>query len=197
LTQVRGVAGQGRSRRTGNGPGTRRFTFLAGLIGAGIIGAAAALGMGGARAEEIARLTLDDTAALGTQVSIDTEIKAEGAGSVRVVAGWPTVVNLITLDNPGVENATVVYEAQVRAQDLAGAAYLEMWCEFSDGAQYFSRGLDSAISGTSDWQTLRTVFYLREGQRPDKFYLNLTVEGRGTVWIDDLRLSTEPLPQPE
>jgi hypothetical protein len=34
---------------------------------------------------------------------------------------------------------------------------------------------------------------LPQGQRPDKVTLNLAINGKGTVWIDDIVLSKEPL----
>jgi hypothetical protein len=36
-------------------------------------------------------------------------------------------------------------------------------------------------------------FRFQKGQRPDKVTLNLAINGKGTVWIDDIVLSKEPL----
>jgi hypothetical protein len=33
----------------------------------------------------------------------------------------------------------------------------------------------------------------KKGQKPDKITLNLVINGNGTVWIDDVVLSGEPL----
>ena len=55
--------------------------------------------------------------------------------------------------------------------------------------EFFSRGFDSVISGTSDWKTIRTVFELRTGEVPDQIKLNVVVNGVGTIWIDDIHLS--------
>jgi hypothetical protein len=53
--------------------------------------------------------------------------------------------------------------------------------------------LDSTIQGNSDWRTIQTLFILQKGQRPDKVTLNLIINGAGTVWIDNIVLSKEPL----
>lgn len=158
--------------------------------------AALATGVVAVRADELVHLPLDDTVGLGTTdatVTVDREISADGGGSIKIVSDRPRVVNLteVAVD---IEATTLVYRAKVRSQGLAGSAYLEMWAHFANGGPYFSRGLQSTVRGDSDWRTLETRFFLRAGQNPTKVTLNLVVNGAGTVWIDDARLSTEPLP---
>ena len=67
-----------------------------------------------------------------------------------------------------------------------------MWTHVG-GGQYFSRGLNDPIQGTSDWKTLQTPFLFQKGQNPDKITLNIVINGRGTVWVDDVVLSKAPL----
>ena len=143
-------------------------------------------------ASEIAKLNLDNTAALGTIVSADQKIKFEGKGSIRISTKWPTTVCLGQIPDVDIENARLVYQAKVKTKDLDGAAFLEMWCKVGPG-QYFSRGLTSTISGTKDWQKISTAFILNKGQIAQVVTLNLVVNGIGTVWIDDLQLSKQPL----
>ena len=78
------------------------------------------------------------------------------------------------------------------AEAMDGAAFLEMWCKVG-GGQYFSRGLNSTISGTKDWQKVNAAFILNKGQKAQVVTLNLVVNGIGTVWVDDLQLSKQPL----
>jgi hypothetical protein len=61
-----------------------------------------------------------------------------------------------------------IYEAKIKSESLNGQAYLEMWCVFKDKGEFFSRGFDSAISGTTGWQTIKTVFNLKKGEMPDQ-----------------------------
>jgi hypothetical protein len=44
-----------------------------------------------------------------------------------------------------------------------------------------------------DWVTQETPFFLKPGENPDNVKLNLVIEGKGTVWIDDISLVKGPL----
>jgi hypothetical protein len=89
-----------------------------------------------------------------------------------------------------VDNSRLLYQARVKSQDLQGAAFLEMWC-LVGGSDYFSRGMDSVVTGTMDWKKLETPFILQSGQWAEEVTLNIVVNGKGTVWIDDVRLWSE------
>jgi hypothetical protein len=145
-----------------------------------------------ARGAELKKLALDDAASLGTTVSTDLQIKQEGNGSIRISTVWPTSICLGEVQELNVENARIIYRARVKSEKLEGAAYLEMWCHV-DGGQYFSRGMNSTISGTKDWTTLQTPFFLQPGQSAKKATLNIVINGKGTVWVDDVQLLKEPL----
>jgi hypothetical protein len=144
-------------------------------------------------AEDLKRLSLDTAAGASPVVETDTEVKTEGAGSVKITTRWPATVFLGEVDGLDGENAGLVYKADVKT-DLEGAAYLEMWAHV-DGNRYFSKGLNDPVKGRSDWKTVATPFFLQKGQKPDKVTLNLVIEGAGTVWIDNIVLSKEPLQQ--
>ncbi len=159
---------------------------LAAVVAAALLAAACA-----ARANVVKRLSLDDAAAASPRIEADAAVKAEGAAALRITATWPTTVTLGEVDGPDVEAATLVYSARVKT-DLEGAAFLELWAHVG-GGRYFSRGLDDVVRQRSDWRTIRTPFVLGKGQRPEKVTLNLVIDGRGTVWVDDVVLTTEPL----
>jgi len=144
------------------------------------------------QAADLKRLNLDDPMSLGTTIAADKDTKSQGSGSIRISTLWPTTICLGELSDLDVENATLVYRANVKSEKLEGQAFLEMWCHFG-GGQYFSRGLNSVIAGTSDWKTLETPFFLQKGQKPEKVTLNIVVNGKGTVWINEARLVKEPL----
>jgi hypothetical protein len=100
---------------------------------------------------------------------------------------------LFEVSNPGVERCRAFYRARLKSEGLVGRAYLEMWCQFPSQGEFFSRGLDNSISGSSDWATCQTPFFLKAGERPDLIRLNLVVEGRGKVFIKDIELTAAPL----
>lgn len=141
---------------------------------------------------EIVALSLDDAADSATRIETDTEIKIEGTASTRITTKWATTVCLAEVKRPDVENAQLIYAAQVKS-DLDQSASLEMWAHL-DGRTYFSRNPQVAVFGKSDWKRLEIPFLFKAGQRPDKVTLNVIINGPGTVWVDDLRLLKRPLP---
>jgi hypothetical protein len=126
--------------------------------------------------------------------SFDPKISADGKGSLRVDAKEPITVPLFEVTDVGVENATLIYQASLQSENLDGKAYLEMWVRIPGKGEFFSRGLDRPITGTMSWMTVATPFFLQAGQKPDLIRLNLVVQGKGRVWIDDVHLMREPLP---
>ncbi len=102
-------------------------------------------------------------------------------------------VRLFEVQAPLVEQCLLTYRAMVKSEDLAGRAYLEMWCRLPGRGEFFSKGLTQAVKGTTDWGSYETPFYLEKGQRPDLIKLNLVVEGRGKVRIRDVELLKTPL----
>jgi hypothetical protein len=159
----------------------------------GILAMLGLLGLiaGSASAEDLKRLKLDDASAIGTTIQTDTQVKAEGKGSVKITTRWPTTICLGEVTGLNVENAKLVYKAKVKS-DLEGTAFLEMWAHLG-GGQYFSRGMNDVVSQKTDWKVIQTPFLLQKGQKPDRVTLNLIINGKGTVWIDDIVLSKEPL----
>ena len=144
-----------------------------------------------AYAQELKKLNLDDASAIGTTIQTDPQVKAEGKGSIKITTKWPTTICLGEIAGLDVENAKLIYKAKVKS-DLDGIAFLEMWAHVG-GGQYFSRGMNDVVTQKTDWKTIQTPFLFQKGQRPDKVTLNLVINGRGTVWIDDIVLSKEPL----
>ncbi|HZD40561.1 MAG TPA: hypothetical protein VE131_07555 [Terriglobales bacterium] len=144
-----------------------------------------------AHCEDLKKLSLDNASAIGTTIQGDSQIKAEGKGSIKITTQWPTTVCLGEVTGLNVENAKLLYKAKVKS-DLDGVAFLEMWAHVG-GGQYFSRGMNDVVSQKTDWKTIQTPFLFKKGQRPDKVTLNLVIKGKGTVWIDDIVLSRESL----
>ena len=138
---------------------------------------------------------LDNTEAVLTQsaVTLDRQISSDGNGSLRIDATEPTTVRLFETGDIDIEDARLIYQARLRSENLQGKAYLEMWCHFPGLGDAFSRGLASPLTGTTDWTTEETPFFLKKGENPDNVKLNLVVGGKGTVWIDDIRLLKGPL----
>ena len=146
---------------------------------------------GSAYAEDLKKLSLDDASAIGTTIQADTQVKAEGKVSIKITTQWPTTICLGEASGLNIENAKLLYKAKVKS-DLDGSAFLEMWVQVGSG-QYFSRGMNDQVGQKTDWKIIQTPFFFQKGQRPGKVTLNLVINGKGTVWIDDVVLSKEPL----
>jgi Protein kinase domain len=119
-------------------------------------------------------------------------------GGWRIENARPRTVRLTEIDMSKVsgvtlENCMLYYRAQMKSA-LEGKAYLEMWVRCSDGQEYFSKGILTPISGTTDWGSYQTPFRLEKGQRADFIKLNVVIEGKGTLWIKSPELWRGPLP---
>jgi hypothetical protein len=122
-------------------------------------------------------------------VQIDKQISSDGHGSLRITATGPKTVHLFDIRDVDVENARLIYRAQVRTENLNGQIYLEIRCHFPDKKEeLFSRKRLTQMAGTRDWTKQEAVFFLGKESKPDNIKLNLVINGTGTVWIDDIRL---------
>lgn len=132
-----------------------------------------------------------------SSVSLDTEITSDGNGSIRIDAGGPAIVRLFEMGDIDIENAQLIYRAKLRTENVEGRVYLEMYCRLPGMGEFFSRGLESPLSGTNDWVTEQIPFYFKPQMNPDNVKLNLMIDGTGTVWIDDITIIRAPLQPPQ
>ncbi len=153
--------------------------------------AALALASSLTAAEDLKKLSLDDASTVSPRIQTDSKVKVEGKGSVKITTQWPTTVCLGEVADLDVQNARLAYRAMVKS-DLDGIAFLELWAHVGED-QYFSKGINDPIKKKTDWKSIQTSFIFQKGQRPDKVTLNLVIQGKGTVWIDDIVLSKAPL----
>ena len=144
---------------------------------------------------ELKKFPIDSLDGIITQsgVQFDKEVSSDGNGSLKITAPEPTVVRLFELGDIDVENARLIYQAKVRTEGVEGQVYLEMWCHFPGKGEYFSRGLQTPLASTTNWATEETPFFLKKGENPDNVKLNLVINGKGTAWIDDVRVLKGPL----
>jgi hypothetical protein len=128
-----------------------------------------------------------------TNVEFDKTISSDGNGSLRITATEPTTIRLFEASDIDVEDARLFYRARIKTEDIEGQVYLEMWCGFAGKGEFFSRDLQTPLTGTNDWSTEETFFFLKKGENPDNVKLNLVIDGQGTAWIDDIHLLKGPL----
>jgi hypothetical protein len=128
-----------------------------------------------------------------SNVAFDKQISSDGNGSIRITANKPVTILLYETGDIDAEDARLTYQAKVRTEGVEGKVYLEMLCQFPGKGEYFSRDLGSSLTGTNEWSSEETPFFLKEGGNPDNVKLNIVIDGKGTVWIDDIRLLKGPL----
>ena len=104
-------------------------------------------------------------------------------------------IRLFEVEKPDAEQCVVTYRAKLKTENLTEQAYLEMWCRFPGRGEFFSRGLAHAVTGSNDWASYETPFFLKKGEKPDLIKLNLVVKGAGKVWVKDVELLKGPLPK--
>lgn len=110
-------------------------------------------------------------------------------GGWRVARGEPGSVQLFEVP-AGLENTVLTYRARMKASDVKGKAYLEMWVRVPGRGEFFSRGLAQPLTGSSGWASYEIPFFLNQkGVRADLVKLNVAFEGGGgTVWVKDIEL---------
>lgn len=122
-------------------------------------------------------------------------VRVDG-NTMRIDFTGNRTVRLFDVKDPGVEQCQLTYRAEIKAEGIEGRAYLEMWCCFANRGEFFSKGVQQAVSGTSDWAEYEIPFHLKKGQAPELIKLNLVVEGRGVVWLRNIELLKTPLGEP-
>ncbi len=101
--------------------------------------------------------------------------------------------HLFEVPDPGIEQCMLTYRAQIKTMNVQGRVYLEMWCRLPERGEFFSKGLNQTVKGTTDWASYEIPFYLKKGQQPTLVKLNVAAEGDGTFWIKDIELLQTPL----
>jgi hypothetical protein len=122
-------------------------------------------------------------------VTLDATISPRGYGTIRVDAARPLTVRLVEVRPPQVQNSTLTFRGHLRAKNLQGRAYLEIAGTIPGKGEFSSRGLQSAISGSTEWTSQRTTFEITSGNQVEIVHLNAVIEGTGIVWIGPILLA--------
>lgn len=120
-------------------------------------------------------------------------IRVENGAWLIDASAEEQTIRLFDVEDPAVEQCLLTYRAELKAEDLHGRAFLEMWCRLPGRGEFFSKGYKQAVSGTVDWTSYEIPFYLKGDQKPDLIKLNVVVEGPGRAWLRNLELLKTPL----
>ena len=103
-------------------------------------------------------------------------------------------LSLFKLDHPGITRSRYAIVGEVRHEAVEGTGYLEMWSTFAQKGSFFSRtlapsGPSQGLSGSSPWRSFALSFDAAGAAAPpETLAVNLTLPGRGTVYLGPLRL---------
>lgn len=143
-----------------------------------------------AGATEIAHFPLEEgDLPEGRDATFDAATSRDGNGSLRVDAERAGRFRLYALDGIDPRGGRLVFTGFLRARELEGTTFLELRCRPATGDPSFARGIATPVRGTTEW-TPHVVGFSRPDRcvGPASIELNAVIDGRGTVWIDDLRL---------
>jgi hypothetical protein len=109
-------------------------------------------------------------------------------------ASEPRTITLFVLDKPGVSTFRYAVTGTVRCENVKGRSYLEMWSQFADGSEYFSRTLGDSgpmqsLEGSSDWRSFALPFSSQKKLGlPVRLVINVVLVDTGTVYLGPLKL---------
>ena len=121
-------------------------------------------------------------------LTIDDQVSSDGVASLRVETDEPLRLQLVEVPLEDLDDTVLQYRAKLRSKNFDGVAYLEMWCRVKGKGEFFSRALHDPLRGDRNWVSQQTPFLLQRGEHADLVRLNLVVDGRGSVWVDQIEL---------
>lgn len=124
---------------------------------------------------------------------IDGDNKSEGDASIRVDAPAPCRITIAKFSGVDFDQFRLVTSAKLKSELTRGSAVFETLVRVKDGF-YFSRALDKPVKEKTDWTEVKTFFNFKKNEHPDEIFVNLIIEGSGSVWIDEIKLFKEELP---
>ena len=122
-------------------------------------------------------------------VTLDTALSPDRKGVIRLDSTEPTTIQLAEVRPGDLEDVTLVYRGHLRTQALRGHAYLEMRCSIRGVGEFPSKLLQSPVSGTTDWVSQQTEFFVEKGRQVEMIKLNVVIDGPGIVWLGPILLA--------
>lgn len=130
-------------------------------------------------------------------VTFDPEESADGGGSLRVESARPRTVRLYEVARPrGVEGRLIVLTAKLKSVGIRGEAFPELWIHPAGRNEVQVRNPKMFVNQSRPWTPLRLEYRCEKGERLDLLRVNLVINGIGRAWIDDIHITSEPLPPP-
>lgn len=128
-------------------------------------------------------------------VAFDPEESSDGRGSLVFESFKPRAVRLYEVAAPrNAAGCRLVLTAKMKSVGVRGFAFPELWVHLADGRDlqlsYPMRGL----AQSRPWTELRAEYTCGKDERPERLRVDAVINGIGKAWIDDIRITREPLP---
>ena len=133
-------------------------------------------------------LPTDNVESLGTTIVVDKQATADGHATLKVTTLNPTLICLGEFSIDEVEKAKLTVKAKLKSEKLKGTARVEIGI-FWEGEPYFGSDKDSVVTQTLDWTEVGASYILRGNVKTNKVIVVLVISGRGTVWVDDVKVT--------
>jgi hypothetical protein len=130
-----------------------------------------------------------------TVVALDPKVTSDGNGSIRIRAEQGAQITVADQGGFSVSYGNTFWcTIKVKGAGIQQRAYLEMWCEFGGTSRAFSKGLGQILQGDTEWKEVRLPMMINAtgDLTLTRALVNVVVEGSGTVWVDQIRFSSEP-----
>jgi hypothetical protein len=127
-------------------------------------------------------------------VLFQPEESADGKGCLVFEAFKPRVVRLYEVAAPrNAAGRLIVLTARMKSVGVRGSAFPELWVHFADGRDVQASFPMKGLPQTRPWTELRAEYRCEPGEKPERLRVDAVIDGIGKAWIDDVRLTTEPL----
>ncbi|HID30595.1 MAG TPA: hypothetical protein EYP19_11405, partial [Desulfobacterales bacterium] len=155
--------------------------------------------MGWAQAGDVLRnITWDKLARDGMLLAgeLDSKVTETSVPSLKLDGDGKNVrkLRLLVINKPGITTSIYYLTGRVKYEFENGSAYLELLNYFQGDQVFFSRTVSDGgpmkrLEGKSDWRGFALPFNCSGREdRPTKLELNIMFEGKGTVWLGQLKL---------
>ncbi|QIF00692.1 serine/threonine-protein kinase [Roseimicrobium sp. ORNL1] len=145
--------------------------------------------------QPVATQMCDTLNQVATKVSVDHTVTPNGAFKIEAPHG--TILTVAEQKDIIVPPGGKLWcRAMMKSEGTPSSTltFLEVYKESTLGDRYFSRSTPGKMYGSWEWREVVVPVSISRNETLRKVLVNVSLDGPGTVWIKDIRLSHEPTP---
>lgn len=124
---------------------------------------------------------------------LDEDNSHDRNGSAKIVFDKDKTVALFETGSLDMAGGSLVCQAWLCTEKLEGSVSLFLSGSLP-GRGGFMLKMPEPISSASDWCQKELTLDLKTGEKPDNIRIGIIAAGKGTVWVDDIRLYKKAKP---